>query len=177
MTTPDPEQMAGKSLFVEPCPVVRAIAPCVAQALWGKPLADNCSAAQRRQARNIANNIKNALTKASLLRQDERPEYFREKDRADCIQLVQDFTNDPVERIVGEALDAAGYAPKHESHPDRAGDGPTLDFKLADGIYVEVKRMHTPRVERQLAQASDVILIQGIEAARWFAQAIEGPTQ
>lgn len=164
---------AGKQFFVEPCPVVRVVAPCVAQALWGRPLADNCTAAQRRQARNIANNIKAALEKANLLRHDERLEYLREKDRSDCIQLTQDFTTDPVERIVGGALEAAGYAPKHEGHPDRVGDGPTLDFELANGIYIEVKRMHTPRVERQLAQTSDVILIQGMEAARWFAQAIE----
>ena len=163
---------AQKHFFVEPCPVVRAIAPCVAQAIWGRPLADNCTSAQRRQARNIANNIKAALSKAGLLANDERPEYLHEKDRADCVQLTQDFTTDPVERIIGSALSAAGYAPKHEGHPDRSGDGPTLDFELPDQIYIEVKRMHSPRIERQMAQATDVIAIQGMRAAEWFANAI-----
>ena len=95
---------------------------------------------------------------------------LREKDRLDRVSLEQCFTNDPVERIVAEALTAAGYEWRHEGHPARRGDPVTLDFEIVGGPHVEVKRFHTPRVGAQLAQAENVILIQGIEAARWFAE-------
>lgn len=95
-----------------------------------------------------------------------------EKDRLDRVSLEQCFTNDPVERMIGESLTAAGFKWKHEGHPDRRNDPITLDFEIADGPYIEVKRFHTPRCETQLNQVENVILVQGIGAARWFADLI-----
>jgi hypothetical protein len=97
-----------------------------------------------------------------------------EKDKLDRVSLEQCFTTDPVERIVGDALTAAGFEWRHEGHPERRCDPVRLDFQIDGGPYVEVKRFHAPRCEAQLAQTGDVILIQGIEAARWFASAIGG---
>ena len=93
-----------------------------------------------------------------------------EKDRLDRVSLEQCFTTDPVERLVADALTAAGFEWRHEGHPARRNDPVTLDFEVVGGPHVEVKRFHTPRCEAQLAQAENVILIQGIEAARWFAE-------
>jgi hypothetical protein len=93
-----------------------------------------------------------------------------EKDRLDRVNLEQCFTNDPVERLVGEALTEAGFEWRHEGHPSRRDDPVTLDFEIVGGPHVEVKRFHTPRSATQLAQVENVILIQGIEAARWFAE-------
>lgn len=84
--------------------------------------------------------------------------------------LAGSFTNDPVEKMIGDSLTAAGFEWQHEGHPDRRDDPVTLDFKIVGGPHVEVKRFHTPRCERQLAQVENVILVQGIEAARWFSE-------
>lgn len=75
-------------------------------------------------------------------------------------------TTDPMERIVADALDAAGisYA------TDLGGGNPSgLDFRLAGGVEIEVKRFHSPRIAEQMSRAENVIAIQGIEAARFFA--------
>jgi hypothetical protein len=102
----------------------------------------------------------------------DKNELLAEKGRLDRVSLEQSFTNDPVERLVGAALTEAGFEWRHEGHPQRRGDPITLDFQIIGGPHVEVKRFHTPRVGAQLAQAENVILIQGIDAARWFAAAL-----
>ena len=157
----------------EPDQVIRTLCREIARAMWGKPSSDNCTSAQRRQARNIAQNIKRALDHEGLLA-PSKGGHFDDKDRKDAISLTQEHTTDPVELLVGAALEAAGYKPMHEGHPARAGYGPTLDFELSNGLYIEVKRMHSPRIEKQMAQAENVIAIQGMAAAEWFAKAISG---
>lgn len=67
------------------------------------------------------------------------------------------MTNDPVERIVANALDKAGVEYSH---------GP-LDFEC-DGFAIECKRFWSDRIKRQIEHRTDVILVQGIEAAQAF---------
>lgn len=102
-----------------------------------------------------------------------------EKDRLDKINLEQMISTCPAERLIAEALEAAGIPFQHEGHPDRQSEPegkPKLDFKIGDNLFIEVKQMHTPRVERQLASAENVILVQGMKAARWLADAIKKGT-
>ena len=70
--------------------------------------------------------------------------------------------NDPIEQIAARALDAAGIAYKHDS---------PLDFEC-EGFAIEVKQFSTERTYRQIEGRTDVILIQGREAAEAFARLI-----
>jgi hypothetical protein len=79
------------------------------------------------------------------------------------IRLSDIKGGDPVERVVADALTEAGIDWDIPDHPI------TLDFKVKDGPYIECKRFHAPRVVNQMAQAEDVIVIQGMAAAKWFA--------
>lgn len=77
--------------------------------------------------------------------------------------------NDPIEKIVAGALTRAGIRFTHESE----GHSPPLDFHLPDlGLFIEVKHFHSPRIARQMAQAENVIVIQGRGAAEAFARMI-----
>lgn len=67
--------------------------------------------------------------------------------------------NDPVEKIVAAALDARGITYRHDD---------PLDFECGD-FAIEVKAFSTPRTERQIKDRTDVILIQGRQAAHAFA--------
>lgn len=81
--------------------------------------------------------------------------------------------SDPTEKIVAEALDAAGI----KYHRDGARKGRAakeqskgLDFFLPNqGIYIECKRFHSPRIAEQLKRDPNIIVIQGERAARVFA--------
>lgn len=77
---------------------------------------------------------------------------------------------DPMERIIEDALIAAGIA--YESDFGN-GTPHNLDFDLTDyGIAIEVKRMHSPRISDQMARADNVIVAQGKEAVEFLAKAI-----
>lgn len=79
--------------------------------------------------------------------------------------------NDPVERIIYDALVAAGIPFAMDG--DRAGGRCRgLDFVTDAGIFIECKRFHTDRVAEQMKRADNVICIQGMAAARFFAEAI-----
>lgn len=80
--------------------------------------------------------------------------------------------SDPVEQLVADGLTAAGVEWRTKDDPARRRDPVTLDFEIVGGPHIEVKRFASPRSAGQLAQAENVILIQGIDAARWFAAAI-----
>lgn len=70
---------------------------------------------------------------------------------------------DPVERIVADALDRVGVV--YQTH-----NSLELDFYLPSyEIYIEVKQYHSPRISEQMSRNPNVIAIQGIEAARAFA--------
>lgn len=77
---------------------------------------------------------------------------------------------DPMERILEEALIAAGlrFTADHETEHK-------LDFQLLDyDVAIEVKRFHSPRIADQMARASNVIVAQGEAAVRFLAAAIRG---
>lgn len=74
--------------------------------------------------------------------------------------------NDPIERIVADALRAAGIeftAPF---------DGP--DFQLTGiGVAIECKQFFTMRIVKQMQASPDIIVIQGVKAAETFAAILE----
>jgi len=79
---------------------------------------------------------------------------------------------DPMELIVQEALGAAGI-------PYISGDDPRsparLDFYLPGrDVHIEVKRLHTDRIARQMARADNVIVAQGSEAVKLLAAMLRG---
>ena len=77
------------------------------------------------------------------------------------------MSSDPVERIIADALDKAGIAYVCETDQENSA---RLDFYLPDtGIYIEAKRMASDRSAEQLRRANNVILVQGLEAARALA--------
>lgn len=78
--------------------------------------------------------------------------------------------HDPLERILEQALIDAGI--RYQLETERSHDH-GLDFHLPDhDIAIEVKAMHTPRVERQLERYRDVILLQGRKSVEAFAHLI-----
>lgn len=72
---------------------------------------------------------------------------------------------DPMERIIADALDAAG-----EPYQVNALG---LDFYLpCQDVYIEVKRMHSDRIADQMSRAPNVIAVQGEQAVRLLAATI-----
>jgi hypothetical protein len=52
---------------------------------------------------------------------------------------------------------------------NRTGFGQRIDFYLPDyDVAIECKRFHTPRSLRQLSAHKEIILIQGMQAAKAF---------
>jgi hypothetical protein len=77
--------------------------------------------------------------------------------------------NDPIERIVADALTEVGIEFEYEplSHQ--------LDFDLSQfAVAIECKAFETERSTKQLARRDNIILIQGKEAALFFAKALKG---
>lgn len=80
-------------------------------------------------------------------------------------------THDPMERIIAEALVEAGIAFETEA----TGDTHRLDFYLPQlDLFIEVKRMHSPRIAEQTARVENVIVAQGLQAVQALAAAIRG---
>ena len=75
---------------------------------------------------------------------------------------------DPVELVIATALNAKGIKYQHE-----AANG--LDFYLPDAdVYIECKRFHSDRIGEQMKRAENVIVIQGMTAAQFFAKTVMG---
>jgi len=73
---------------------------------------------------------------------------------------------DPLEQIIATALDTCGLT--YET--DFGGTNPSgLDFRLSNGLEIEVKRFHTPRIAEQTSRAPVLIVLQGERAVRFFA--------
>jgi len=69
---------------------------------------------------------------------------------------------DPMEHLIEQALLDAGIAYATEDNPLNAAK---LDFYLPDlDLYIEVKRLHTPRIAEQTARVENVIVAQGSDA-------------
>jgi hypothetical protein len=81
-------------------------------------------------------------------------------------------TTDPMERLIEVALQKAGIryvSDEGEGVPEH------LDFYLPDhGIFIEVKRMHSPRIADQMSRAANVIAVQGLEGVRFMAALLAG---
>lgn len=76
--------------------------------------------------------------------------------------------SDPMEALIFDALTDAGERFVHEG-----GEARGLDFYLPDrDVYIEVKRMHSPRISEQMARAANVIAAQGPAAVQMLATAI-----
>lgn len=69
---------------------------------------------------------------------------------------------DPIEAIVEQAL-IRNRVEYTRDPQDR------LDFRLGSGVFLECKQFHTPRAIEQMSTATNVILIQGSEAAKHYA--------
>ena len=71
-----------------------------------------------------------------------------------------------MEAMVERALQSAGLAFKADFETEIG-----LDFYLPDqGVYLEVKRLHSDRIAEQMARAENVIVAQGEEAVRLLSQ-------
>lgn len=74
---------------------------------------------------------------------------------------------DPMERLIADALDAAGEAYEHEKNG--------LDFYLPRlDLYIEVKRFHSPRIAAQMERAENIIAVQGSFAVRTISVLLAG---
>jgi hypothetical protein len=86
--------------------------------------------------------------------------------------------NDPCEQIVRNALRLAGITFLEEEDNETRLDFfiPSSDphARKEHGVHVEVCRFYTPRKVEQCSRAENVILIQGVNAARLFANALAG---
>lgn len=72
---------------------------------------------------------------------------------------------DPMERVIAAALDGAGEPYFRETNG--------LDFYLTNrDLYIEVKRMHSPRIAEQMSRADNVIAVQGVGAVTFMANLI-----
>jgi hypothetical protein len=76
---------------------------------------------------------------------------------------------DPMEQIIADALDEAGIA---FTTPSQRRDATGLDFRLENGVEIEVKRFHSPRIAEQMSRAPNVIAVQGEAAVRLLADTI-----
>lgn len=85
---------------------------------------------------------------------------------------------DPVEQIVRNALKLAGITYLEEEDNETRLDFfvPSTDphARKEHGVHIEVCRYYTPRKVEQCSRAENVILIQGMNAARFFAEALKG---
>lgn len=77
---------------------------------------------------------------------------------------------DPMEKLIADALDASAteYMTDHDGNPSG------LDFRLSNGVEIEVKRFHSERIAAQMACAPNVIAVQGKEAVEYLACLIYG---
>jgi len=92
---------------------------------------------------------------------------------AECLMVMghmeeNEMSNDPMEALIKDALESSGIA---YSTPASRRDATGLDFRLEDyGVEIEVKRFHSPRIERQMASEPNVIAVQGEDAAKFMAR-------
>lgn len=78
--------------------------------------------------------------------------------------------NDPVEAIVRAALSKRGIVFTEEELNEHR-----LDFHLPDmATAIECKQFYTDRITDQLQRFPNVIVIQGLQAARAFHQLVTG---
>jgi hypothetical protein len=80
---------------------------------------------------------------------------------------------DPIEKIIAQALTTAEIDFIHEGQPGAIKID--LDFYLPEfDIFIECKASHTDRVLKQLESRPNIILIQGMQAAKTFFKLLNG---
>lgn len=73
--------------------------------------------------------------------------------------------SDALEQQIANILDFCNIKYVHESE----NNGSNLDFYLPDhNIYIEVKRYHSDRSNKQLSGKDNIILIQGMESINFL---------
>ncbi|VXC81598.1 hypothetical protein [Sphingomonas sp. AX6] len=77
-----------------------------------------------------------------------------------------------MERLIEDALIASGRQYVTDDDPANSAK---LDFYLPDDdLYIEVKRMHSPRIAEQMGRVENVIVAQGEGAVRALAGLLGG---
>jgi len=83
---------------------------------------------------------------------------------------MNEIPEDPVEKMVALTLTKRGIKYVHNVIAPTSNVR-TLDFHLPEyGLYIECKRFSTDRLHDQIKGLTNVIVIQGIEAAASFDQ-------
>lgn len=78
---------------------------------------------------------------------------------------------DPMERLIYDALVDRNL----EFQMDYDGQNPSgLDFRLCNGVEIEVKQFHSDRIAEQMGRVDNVIVAQGEKAVRMLADLIRG---
>jgi hypothetical protein len=78
--------------------------------------------------------------------------------------------SDPLERIIQEALEEAGL-----DYRDETENESNLDFEVPElGVFIETKRMHSPRIAEQMSRVENILVAQGLAAAETLARMIRG---
>lgn len=108
-----------------------------------------------------------------LMERGEKPISARTAAAAKALSFrpsdAEATAHDPMERIIEAALLDAGIEFKMDHG---GGTRHRLDFELANGVAIEVKRFHSPRAIEQLSRVENVIFVQGDVAARQLADLI-----
>jgi len=77
--------------------------------------------------------------------------------------------DDPMERLIYDALVSRNL----DFQMDFGGGNPSgLDFRLPNGVEIEVKQFHSDRISSQMARADNVIVAQGSKAVKLLADMI-----
>lgn len=72
---------------------------------------------------------------------------------------------DPVERVIADGLDQYDIPYEHE----KPVGNHRIDFFLPnEKVYIECKRFHTDRIDRQMFGIRNYIVINGMEAVQFF---------
>ena len=81
--------------------------------------------------------------------------------------MPRKIVTDPVEKIIADALGNIPFTMEGEpDHPEGS-----LDFYVPSwGVFIEVKRFHSPRISDQMSRQPNVIAIQGVPSAIAFAE-------
>ena len=72
----------------------------------------------------------------------------------------------PMESVIGNALIAGDY-----EFLDGSQTPEGLDFYLVkEDVFIEVKQFYSERIHEQISRSKNVIVIQGVKAAKLFAE-------
>ena len=81
---------------------------------------------------------------------------------------------DPVEKVIADGLTELGI----EFEDNKDIENSSIDFYLPDfDLWIEVCQFYTPRKIKQLSCLDDVILIQGLPAAKAFIKLLQNQSR